>query len=68
MIIELTPDWCKETEKADSGAHLIWDRILPFISIRLSMGEAPTAKIWQIIPEIFRRNYSKLIKLASSSC
>jgi hypothetical protein len=43
---ENTPAGCKEIEKADGGAHGICERIAPFMSKRLSIGSAPTVRIW----------------------
>lgn len=66
-----TPDRCKETENADSGAHLIWDKILPFMSIRLSIDEAPTAKIWYIITNFknkLEQHTELLCKIAQPRC
>lgn len=45
IITAHTPSECRDTEKADGEAHCICERIMPFMSKRLSRGSAPTAKI-----------------------
>jgi len=42
---EHTPAECKEIEKDDEGAHCICERIVPFMSKRLTRGSVPTVKI-----------------------
>jgi len=42
---EHTPAGCKEIEKDEEGAHCICERIVPFMSKRLSRGSVPTVKI-----------------------
>lgn len=44
--MECILEWCKEIENEDWGVYCIWDRILLFMFMWLSIGVVLIVKIW----------------------